>query len=60
MVLPESMGGSVNKLTGASAVTVTGVDIATAQTVRNYTLKEGRFLQAEDTYSTVIPQIAGR
>ena len=57
VVLPESMGGSVNKLTGASAVTVTGVDVTTAQTVRNYTLKEGRFLQTDDTYSTVIPQM---
>lgn len=57
VVLPESLGGSVNKLTGASAVTVTGVDVNTAQTVRNYTLKEGRFLEAGDTYATVVPQI---
>ena len=57
VVLPESMGGSVNKLTGASAVTVTGVNVDTAQTVRNYTLSEGRFLEAEDTYVTVIPQL---
>ncbi len=57
VVLPESLGGSVNKLTGASAVTVTGVDVSTAQTVRNYTLKEGRFLETGDTYATVVPQI---
>lgn len=57
VVLPESMGGSVNQLTGASAVTVTGVNVETAQTVRNYTLSEGRFLEAGDTYSTVIPQL---
>ncbi len=57
VVLPESMGGSVNKLTGASALTVTGVDLATAQTVRNYSMSEGRFLTLEDTYATVIPQL---
>ncbi|MDP3685072.1 MAG: ABC transporter permease, partial [Ignavibacteria bacterium] len=57
VVLPESMGGSVNKLTGASAVMVTGVDVNTAQTVRNYSLSEGRFLEVGDTYSTVIPQL---
>ncbi len=57
VVLPESLGGSVNKLTGASAVTVTGVDIATAQKVRNYSLNEGRFLEVNDTYATVIPQL---
>jgi putative ABC transport system permease protein len=57
VVLPESLGGSVNKLTGASAVTVTGVDVATAQNVRNYSLSEGRFLEAGDTYVTVIPQL---
>ncbi|MRR32258.1 ABC transporter permease, partial [bacterium] len=57
VVLPESMGGSVNKLTGASAVTVTGVEVTTAQTVRNYTLKEGRFLESGDTFATVVPQL---
>lgn len=57
VVLPESLGGSVNKLTGASAVTVTGLDVTTAQTVRNYTLKEGRFLETGDTYATVVPQM---
>lgn len=57
VVLPESLGGSINKLTGASAVTVTGVDVATAQNVRNYSLSEGRFLEADDTYVTVIPQL---
>jgi putative ABC transport system permease protein len=57
VVLPESMGGTVNQLTGASAVTVTGVDVATAQTVRNYLLKDGRFLQSDDAYATVIPQL---
>lgn len=57
VILPEALGGSVNKLTGASAVTVTGLDVATAQTVRNYTIKEGRFLEPEDTFATLLPQI---
>ncbi|HCS39648.1 MAG TPA: hypothetical protein DIW44_08690 [Anaerolineaceae bacterium] len=57
VVLPESLGGSVNKLTGASAVTLTGVDVSTAQNVRNYSLSDGRFLEAGDTYATVIPQL---
>ncbi len=57
VVLPESLGGSINKLTGASSVTVTGVDFATAQNVRNYSLRDGRFLEAGDTYVTVIPQL---
>ncbi|MBA4384620.1 MAG: hypothetical protein C0410_07780 [Anaerolinea sp.] len=57
VVLPESLGGSVNKLTGASAVTVTGVDVTTAQNVRNYSLTDGRFLEADDTFATVIPQL---
>ncbi len=57
VVLPESMGGSVNQLTGASAVTVTGVIMESAETVRNYSLSEGRFLEAGDTFATVIPQL---
>lgn len=57
VVLPESLGGSINKLTGASAVTVTGINVATAQNVRNYSLNDGRFLEADDTYATVIPQL---
>lgn len=57
VVLPESLGGTVNKLTGSSAVTVTGVDIATAQNVHNYLLSDGRFLETGDTNVTVIPQL---
>ena len=57
VILPESMGGSVNQLTGASAITVTGVDIATIQSVRNYNVTEGRFLEANDGFETVIPQL---
>jgi len=57
VVLPESLGGSVNKLTGSSSVTVTGVDLATAKNVRNYSLSDGRFLETDDTYATVIPQL---
>jgi putative ABC transport system permease protein len=57
VVLPESLGGTVNKLTGSSAVTVTGVDVAKAQNVRNYSLSNGRFLESGDTKVTVIPQL---
>ena len=57
VILPESMGGSINQLTGASAVTVTGVDVETAPTVHNYQVVEGRFLEAADAYDTVIPQL---
>jgi putative ABC transport system permease protein len=57
VLLPESLGGSINKLTGASAISIIGVDVATAQNVRNYSLSAGRFLNADDTYVTVIPQL---
>jgi putative ABC transport system permease protein len=41
-------GSSVN------AITVIGLDPATAQTVRTYTLKSGRFLQPADTNAIII------
>ncbi len=57
VILPESMGGSVNQLTGASAITVTGVDTETIQSVRNFKVAEGRFLENGDTTAIVIPQL---
>jgi len=57
VLLPESLGGTVNQLTGASAITITGINIETAQSVRNYRLNEGRFLETDDGFTTVIPQM---
>lgn len=57
VLLPESLGGTTDPIAGASAVTVTGLDIPTAQSVRNFQIKEGRFLEAADGSETVISQL---
>ncbi len=55
--LPESLGGSVNQLTGSSTITLTGLDLDTAQKVRNYPIAEGQFLSSPDALEAVIPQM---
>ena len=57
VILPESLGGNVNQLTGSSTVTLTGLDPATAGLVRNYAVKEGRFFDSADLQTAVIPQL---
>ncbi len=57
VLLPESLGGTVNQLTGTSSVTITGVNVETAPVVRNYQISKGRFLQPDDFFAAVIPQL---
>ena len=44
VILPITLGGSDNSLNGVNTLTITGVDPATAQTVRSYPLSSGAFL----------------
>lgn len=56
VLLPESMGGTTNQLTGTSRYIVTGVDPATAVQVRNFAMASGRFLEPSDVDAVVINQ----
>lgn len=56
VVLPESLGGTIDPLTGAASLLVTGLDPASARSVRSYSIHEGRFLEAGDGEAVVISQ----
>jgi putative ABC transport system permease protein len=46
--------GYFGRRSGITALTLTGIDPRSAPTLRNYPIKEGRFLRAGDTTSAVI------
>jgi len=52
--IPASLGGTTDPITGSAAITLTGLDLASAPTVRRYQVDEGRFLQEGDAYAAVI------
>lgn len=54
VLLPESLGGTIDPLTGTSALLLTGLDPETARSVRNYPVSEGRFLEPGDLDAAVI------
>lgn len=56
VVLPASLGGSTNSTSGVSSITLTGVDVASAQSTHVYSLESGRFLESGDTYTALITQ----
>ena len=50
--IPDKFYGKAN----VSALTLTGIDPATAQALRTYNVSEGRFLRSDDPLSAVIPE----
>ncbi len=52
--IPASLGGKTDPLTGSAAITLNGVDLASASTVRKFSVEEGRFLAAGDDQAAVI------
>lgn len=54
VLMPESLGGKIDPLTGSSALLITGLDPQTARTVRNYPVSSGRFLEPGDSSVAVI------
>jgi len=52
--IPASLGGATDPLTGSAAILLTGVDPATAGSVRRYTVDDGRFLENGDDLAAVI------
>ena len=54
VILPESLGGTIDPLTGSSALLINGLDPATARSVRNYPVSGGRFLEPGDSDVVVI------
>ena len=51
--IPARLGGTTDPITGSAAINLTGLDLATAFSVRNYRVDEGRFLQEGDRYAAV-------
>jgi putative ABC transport system permease protein len=54
--MPASLGGSNDSINGVSAFTITGLNPQDAQQVRQYPVKDGRFLQPADDLAVVIPE----
>lgn len=52
--IPARLGGTTDPITGSAAINLTGLDLATAFSVRNYRVDEGRFLQEGDRYAAVV------
>ncbi len=52
--IPASLGGSTDPITGSAALTLNGLDVASATAVRRYDMAEGRFLEPGDTNQAVI------
>jgi putative ABC transport system permease protein len=52
--IPARLGGTTDPITGSAAITLTGLDLATATSVRSYQVDEGRFLQEGDQYAAVV------
>ena len=52
--IPASLGGTTDPVTGSAAITLTGLDMTTADSVRRYQVDEGRFLQEGDQLSAVV------
>ncbi len=52
--IPASLGGTTDPLTGSAAITLNGVDVASATLVRRYQVDQGRFLESTDTDQTVL------
>ena len=52
--IPTSLGGKTDPLTGSAAITLNGLDMETATTVRKYAADEGRFLEKGDEFNAVI------
>lgn len=52
--IPAILGGTTDPITGSAAITLTGLDLATATSVRHYQVDEGRFLQEGDQYTAVV------
>lgn len=52
--IPPSMGGETDPITGSAAITLTGLDLDTAQSVRKYQVDKGRFLESGDGFAAVV------
>jgi putative ABC transport system permease protein len=52
--IPASLGGTTDPITGSAAITLTGLDLTTATSVRHYQVDQGRFLQDGDQYTAVV------
>lgn len=52
--IPARLGGTTDPITGSAAITLTGLDLATANSVRRYQVDEGRFLHEGDEYAAVV------
>ena len=56
VVMPASLGGSNDSINGVSAFTITGLNPQDAQQVRQYPVKQGRFLEPADDLEVIIPE----
>lgn len=52
--IPASLGGTTDPLTGSAAITLTGVDLENAFSVRHYQVDDGRFLAEGDASTAVV------
>ena len=54
VLLPASLGGTANPLTGSAAIVLNGIDVESATRVRKYQVDSGRFLETSDEKGVVL------